>query len=219
MAAAVEKAYSTIRDGIISGVYGPGAHLTTEKLAAVSGLSRTPVREAMRRLHAEGLVRFIPNRGAFVTNLEERDINKIYGLRVVLEGYAAESAAQEASEDQIAELADLADEMARLVKTPSPAVIEEIARNNSEFHRLIVRAAANPRLETALAAIVETPLVMRTFRRYSPRETRRSATHHALLVEAIRARDGAWARNVMTSHILAGKNALLRSVSERGEPL
>ena len=212
MAAAVERAYLTIRAGIVSGVYAPGAHLTAQGLAAASGLSRTPVREAMRRLHSEGLISFIPNRGAFVARLDERDVIKIYDLRVALEGYAAETAAREATAAQIADLEALARTMTAAGDPASPFDIDEIARLNNAFHKLIVLAAANSRLEAALASIVEVPLVLRTFRRYSPAELRRSVSQHVELVEAIRARDGLWARSVMTSHILAGRNALLRSL-------
>ena len=217
MAAAVEMAYRTIRDGIVSGVYRPGDHLTAQGLAAASGISRTPVREAMRRLHAEGLIRFIANRGAFVTNLDERDISKIYDLRVVLESYAAETAAQEATAAQIDGLEQLAREMAAAVELSPAPDIDRVTQLNSEFHKLIVTAAANPRLETALASIVEMPLVLRTFLRYRQDELRRSMSQHLELVEALRARDGTWARSVMSSHILAGRNTLLRSLSPSGE--
>src|SRR5476651_469341 len=132
MAAAVERAYRTIRDGIVSGAYGPGDHLTAQGLAATSGISRTPVREAMRRLHAEGLIRFIPNRGAFVTHLDERDVSKIYSLRVVLEGYAAEAAAKEASPEQIAEMEALARRMVVAADDrSSPADIDHVAQMNN----------------------------------------------------------------------------------------
>ena len=217
MAAAVERAYLRIREGIISGVYAPGAHLTAQGLAAASGISRTPVREAMRRLHAEGLIRFIPNRGAFVTHFDESDVVKIYDLRVALEGYAAETAAKEASPAQIEALETLARNMAAAGDPSSPAVIDHVAKLNSAFHKLIVTAAASPRLEAALAAIVEVPLVLRTFRRYSPEEFRRSLGQHLELVEAVRAREGFWARSVMASHILAGRNALLRSFTTPGD--
>jgi DNA-binding GntR family transcriptional regulator len=213
MAAAVERAYRTIRDGIVSGAYRPGAHLTAQGLAAASGISRTPVREAMRRLHSEGLIRFIPNRGAFVTHLDERDIFKIYDLRVVLEGYAAEAAAKEGADAQIEDLEALAHEMAGAIELPAALAIDRVAQLNNQFHKLIVTAAANPRLETALASIVEMPLVLRTFRRYSQEELRRSMNQHLELVEALRARDGLWARSVMSSHILAGRNTLLRSLA------
>src|SRR5688572_27760278 len=190
MAAAVDKAYQTIRDGIVSGAYPPGSHLTAQALAGASGLSRTPVREAMRRLHAEGLISFIPHRGAFVAHLDERDIHKIYDLRVVLEGYAAETAATEAEDAQVAELDRLAVQMSEAIEQQSPSMIEEVTRLNNGFHKLIVTAAANPRLEVALTSIVEVPLVLRTFRRYSVDEMRRSTTQHLELVSALRARDG-----------------------------
>jgi DNA-binding GntR family transcriptional regulator len=211
MAAAVEQAYRTIRDGIVSGAYLPGEHLTAQGLAAASGISRTPVREAMRRLHAEGLIRFIPNRGAFVTRVDERDVFKIYDLRVVLEGYAAETAAKEASDDQIEALEALTRQMAETIGAPS-VDIDRVAQINNAFHKLVVVAADNARLEAALASIVEVPLVLRTFRKYGPDELRRSLNQHIELVEAIKARDGLWARSVMSSHILSGRNTLLRSL-------
>jgi len=216
MAAAVEKAYQAIREGIVSGAYPPGSHLTAQDLAAASGLSRTPVREAMRRLHTEGLISFIPHRGAFVAQMEPRDIQKIYDLRLVLEGFAAEAAATEATDAQISELERLATEMADAVEQGGDKWVEQITRINNSFHKLIVTAAANPRLEVALASIVEVPLVLRTFRRYSLDDMRRSTAQHKELVQAIRARDGAWARSVMTSHIHAARTALLRSIAEMG---
>lgn len=212
MAAAVEKAYQTIRDGIIGGTYGPGTHMTAQDLAAACGLSRTPVREAMRRLQSEGLIALIPHRGAFVAQMDERDVQKIYDLRVVLESYAAETAALEAEPAAIDELDRLAHQMLAILDKGGPDVINEVARLNNDFHKLIVAAAANPRLDVALASIVEVPLVLRTFRRYSMEELRRSATQHLELVSAIRARDGAWAASVMTSHILSGRNTLLRTL-------
>jgi len=213
VATAVDRAYRAIRGGIVSGVYPPGAHLTAQELASTVGLSRTPVREAMRRLHAEGLISFIAHRGAFVAQLDERDIFKIYDLRVVLEAYAAETAAHEASDAQIAELDAMASEMSEVVDRRAGQFAERVAQLNNTFHKLIVSAADNPRLESALASIVEAPLVLRTFRRYGMEELRRSMHQHMELVLALRARDGAWARSVMSSHILAGRNALLRSLS------
>ena len=73
MAAAVDKAYLAIRDGIVNGAFPPGSHLTAQSLASATAMSRTPVREAMRRLHAEGLIQFIPHRGAFVRQLDRKD--------------------------------------------------------------------------------------------------------------------------------------------------
>jgi DNA-binding GntR family transcriptional regulator len=212
MAAAVERAYFAIREGIVSGVYRPGAHLTAQGLAATSGISRTPVREAMRRLHSEGLIQLIPRRGAFVTHLDERDVFRIYDLRVVLEGFAAETAASEATVSQIEGLEALTVEMTQAIEeAPSPDV-DRVTQINTAFHKLVFAAADNARLEAALASIVEVPLQLRTFRRYGPAEFRRSVNQHIELIEALKARDGIWARSVMVGHILAGRNALLRGL-------
>lgn len=213
MAAAVEKAYLAIREGIIRGRFPPGSHLTAQDLAAGSGLSRTPIREAMRRLHAEGLVEFIPNRGAFVRRMGENEINDIYALRVNLEGYAAEAAARKRTRAQFERLRDLSHEMRDLIERNRPTVREKIADLNNEFHRLIVTASHNSRLSSALSAVIEMPLVLRTFRRYDDNELRRSNNQHEELVSALEAGDGVWARSVMTGHILSGQHTLLNSLS------
>ena len=213
MAAAVEKAYIAIREGIIRGRFPPGSHLTAQNLAAGSGLSRTPIREAMRRLHAEGLVEFIPHRGAFVKRLDESEINDIYALRVTLEAYAAEAAARKRTRIQLERLRDLAHEMRDLVERDRQAMLEKVADLNNEFHRLIVTASHNSRLSSALSAVIEMPLVLRTFRRYNHSELRRSSSQHEELVSALEAGDGVWARSVMTGHILSAQYTLLRTLS------
>jgi DNA-binding GntR family transcriptional regulator len=79
---------------------------------------------------------------------------------------------------------------------------------NSQFHRLLLSAANSPRLEQALMALLEAPLIMKTFRRYSVDSLERSALHHLELVQAFEARDPDWAASVMRSHILAAKVAI-----------
>jgi DNA-binding GntR family transcriptional regulator len=216
MAQAVDKAYEAIREGIVRGVYPQGAHLTAQALAAASGLSRTPVREAMRRLHAEGLIKFIAHRGAFVSSWSEDEILEIYQLRLLLEGFAAETAARHATAAQLAELRGLAEEMAALVETGGPELVDAIAARNNRFHKLIVQASGNARLQDLLGSIVEVPLVLSTFRRYSQNEMRRSMGQHLELVAALEARDGAWARSVMASHILSAQHTLLASIAGGG---
>jgi DNA-binding GntR family transcriptional regulator len=214
MAAAVDKAYLAIREGIIQGRFAPGAHLTAQDLGVAAGLSRTPVREAMRRLHAEGLVEFIPHRGAFVTRIDEREINNIYDLRVALEGYAAAAAARNVTAEQLAELQALAREMRMLVKSNPETRAESLSELNNRFHKLIVVASHNQRLQSTLASIVDMPLVLRTFRRYDQSELERSTNQHVELVSALTSHDSDWARSVMTSHILSAQHTLLRNLSD-----
>lgn len=213
MAAAVDKAYLAIREGIIRGRFAPGSHLTAQELGVAAGLSRTPVREAMRRLHAEGLVEFIPHRGAFVTRIDEREINNIYDLRVVLEGYAAAAAARNVTPEQLAELEALAREMRALVKSDPATRAESLSELNNRFHKLIVAASHNQRLQSTLASIVDMPLVLRTFRHYDLSELERSTNQHVELVSALASHDSEWARSVMTSHILSAQHTLLRNLN------
>jgi DNA-binding GntR family transcriptional regulator len=219
MAAAVDKAYLEIRDGIVRGRYLPGTHLTAEDLAKNSGLSRTPVREAMRRLHAEGLIVFIPYRGAFVARIEENEIRNIYDLRVVLESYAAEAAAKRRTPEQLDKLRALAERMHSLVAHDASAHLEEIAEINNDFHKLVVAASHNSRLATALSAVMEVPLALRTFQRYDRSELQRSANQHLEIISALDAGDAAWARSIMTSHILSAANTLLKAMQGAAEEI
>jgi DNA-binding GntR family transcriptional regulator len=210
MAKAVDAAYQAIRVGILSGEFPQGSHLTAQQLAAATGLSRTPVREAMRRLHAEGMIRFIANRGAFVSSWTQEEIDQIYELRVILESFAAQEAAHRISPAQLNELRDIAVEMKRLVAFDKPD-LTAIAVSNDRFHKAVLAAAGNARLSDLLAAIVEAPLVFNTFRRYKLHELQRSAAQHLELVRSFEARDPDWARSVMTSHIRSARHTLART--------
>ena len=203
MGAAVEKAYHAIRTGIADGTYPSNAHITAGELALKLGVSRTPVREALRRLHAEGLINFVANHGAYVTSWSRSDIDEVFGLRSVLESYAAERAARRLSPEQLAELRQLARRMEQLSARKPGGYLDRIAEANSRFHRLIVEAAANQRLAAMVAGVVEMPLVVRTFSAYSEEDLRRSMAHHRELLDAFAARDGKWAASVMCSHIQA----------------
>lgn len=210
MAKAVDSAYRAIREGILAGTFAQGSHITARQLAEATGLSRTPVREAMRGLEAEGLITLIPNRGAFVARWTENEIKQIYELRVLLESFAAQVAAERINDEQRAELQALAEKMARLVEQ-RPVDVEAIAEVNDKFHKGVLEACGNPRLRDLLGTITEVPLQLSTFRRYSVDELRRSASQHAELVSALAVRDGDWARSVMTAHIRSARHALLQS--------
>ena len=104
MSKASQSAYEAIRGRILSGEFPAGTHLKEERLAEVCGVSRTPIRDALRTLAAEDYVRVVPNRGTFVSEFSDSDIEDIFVLRSMLEGYAARMAAQRATPEQIFEL-------------------------------------------------------------------------------------------------------------------
>src|ERR1044071_9687316 len=136
--AAADRAYGALRDGILDGRYGFGDKLGEIEVAEELGLSRTPVREALRRLGSEGLIEVLPNRGARVRTWTAQDLEETYELRAVLEGLAARRAGE----------------------------FGELAALNARFHELIVTAAGSAQLASTLQGLVQLPLVMRTYRRY-----------------------------------------------------
>lgn len=220
MSHAAARAYEGLRKEILIGVHPAGARLREEQLAVTLGLSRTPVREALRRLEADGLVQVTPHRGAQVTSWSDEDFDEIFDLRVLLEGHAARHAAERGTADP-ENLRALCEAMERRFDALDEDAYREITRLNMEFHRAVHRAAGDRLLPDLLSRVIEVPLVRRTFSQYSAAELHRSFTQHRELVEALDMGDGEWAQAVMHSHIRAGRAALLRSTNEsetEGEP-
>lgn len=211
MAKAAEKAYSEIRQRILAGGYFVGSPLREEQLAEEIGVSRTPVREALRRLGSEGLVEFEPNRGAKVSSWSEQDLREIFGLRSLLEGYAARLAAERHEDAGYQKMCELVEKMESVRAARKRGFLHRVSELNNEFHRTILVESKNKRLGVALSAVVEIPLVHQTFRRYSEVELDRSFRHHRELLDAFRNRDGAWAESLMRAHILAAKNAIFEN--------
>ncbi|MEV0729323.1 GntR family transcriptional regulator [Polymorphospora sp. NPDC050346] len=205
MARASQKTYESIKNLILDNTYGPGAKLSEEDLATAVGVSRTPVREALRRLHAEGLIDWEANRGATVAAWSDQDLEEIFELRALLEGYGAELAASRITPEETAQLRELSAQMERHAANRDA---DRIAVCNAEFHAIILRAGRNRRLSALLGAVVQTPLVNRTFRRYDEAAMARSMAHHRELIDAFEAGDRAWAGSVMRAHILAARATL-----------
>lgn len=209
MAEAVERAYFAIRTDIAAGVLSAGAHLRAEPLAERLGLSRTPVREALRRLHAEGLVDFVPNHGAYVRGWTRRDVEEVFELRIRLESYAAEIGALALTEADVATLANLDEQMHDAARSDGLHRLDQIKELNTRFHRIIIEGSMNRRLAAIMSSIVETHLIARTFRSYGPADLARSMQHHSELIAAFQARDPMWASSVMQSHLRAARQVML----------
>jgi DNA-binding GntR family transcriptional regulator len=216
MVQAVDKAYQAIHELIVQGQYPFGARLTEEELARRSGVSRTPVREALRLLAIEGLVELTPNKGAFVANWTARDLEEIFGLRALLESYGAGLAAKQATPEDLERLTDLADQMDALVDGGGPPSgwVDSLTKLNTEFHLGVLIATGNSRLVGLLSSLVKLPLVHRTFERYSRRALQRSMAQHRELLDALVQHDADWASSVMRSHILAARHVF----PENGKP-
>lgn len=213
MGLASDLAYEALVSDILSGAYPIGHRIREEEVAARVGTSRTPVREALRRLNAEGLVDLPPHRGA-VVQASMYQIEELYDLRALLEGYGAERAAARRGDEDLETLLRLCDEMDAVVA--GGTAYAELTSLNLAFHRQVQVAAGVERLLGALPGLTVGPLVRETFRHYSEVELSRSMRQHRELVEALTTRDGAWARSVMSAHIHAGRAVLLRLQKESG---
>lgn len=211
MSRASEQAYATIRAHLLSGAVKAGEQLTEDQLSQITGVSRTPVREAVRRLESELLLVRSDTKRLFVADWSRDDIEEMFTLRQMLECHAAERAAKRLSREQIAELEALNRELKAAVEETPPDVTRFLDANRA-FHEVIVEAADSPRLGQLLAKLIEAPVVLRTARTYSQGDLRQSARDHDELVSAFAARDSDWARAVMGSHLRRAFHTFARAV-------
>ena len=209
---AADRAYRMVRADILAGGLAGGSRLGEKNLADRYGFSRTPVREALRRLQSEGLVEVLPHRGARVVDWRELDIAAMYDLRAVVEGFLVRRAAVMISEDEIDRLAGLCDEiedLAATVELGEPELVDRIAAFNQEFHGAIARAAGGEMFAAVRSSVVIGPLVLRTVYDYTAEDQARSNRHHREMLAAFRARSSDWAESVMLAHVYSAKSRLL----------
>jgi DNA-binding GntR family transcriptional regulator len=199
-------ATEVIREAIIDGRLEPGRRLKEEELARELGISRTPIREALLMLQAEGLVDAIPNRGAMVRVHNADDLEDLYQLRALLEGYAARRAGTRITDDQVAELSASCD---RFDALDSETELRELVRENMVFHSTILEIAGSSRLAAMVRRVIELPLVYRSYIWYSPDQKRISGHYHRQIVTALTSRDAERAELIMKEHVFEARDLLV----------
>ena len=200
MVRAADTAYAIMRELILSGQLKPGDQLKEEEMAERTGLSRTPVRDAMQRLQAELFIHRTESQRSFVNGWSPDDIEEVFTLRTILEGYAARCAAMRATPALVAELQHSNGIIADAIRGDRPDV-QAFIEENARYHRLIVQAAASERLAQMLNRVLLQPIVQRTALEYDSGNLARSLAEHVEVVAAIERRDPQWAEAVMTGHI------------------
>lgn len=206
MTAASDRAIDALREGILRGEYAPGDRLGEMDLAEKLGLSRTPVREALRRLSAEGLVDITTNKGARVVEYPRQDLDHIFQIRAHVEGLAARAAAQSASAADI----DRLDEIATTLRDHAEAGrIDEVYRLNSAFHSTLNGLAGSAVVTGTVGSLIHASVLFRTYHAFDEAAMRRSVNHHLEIVAALRARDPDWAEAVLHAHLLSARASLL----------
>lgn len=197
-------AYSRLVAEIGSGWLRPGERLVEVEIAERLGISRTPVREAIRQLESDGLVSHLPRVGIVVRTLEYAEIAELYEMRAVLEGTAARFAARAASDIEIAELEAIDREMRSASDT------RKLYEANRQFHSVLLNAARNRFLVRAVEAVQKTLLILGPSTLEETERAEEATREHERVVEALRARDGAAAEAAMRSHIEGAHRARLR---------
>ncbi len=206
-----EEAYLRIRERIVSLDMPPGSVVNESRLREELKIGRTPIREALQRLARENLVRSVPHRGTFVTDVNITDLARITEVRVVLEGHAARLAAgrlSTADRDAFARLLELLEEGPGLDQ-------RQLMRLDQQIHREIYRAARNPFLESTLERYFN--LSLRLWYLVLDRQVRlrEAVEEHAELLRAILAGDGPGAEDSMRRHVTGFERDIRKVLVER----
>lgn len=207
---AADHAYLVLRGEVLAGDIGAEERLTEVTLAEKLGISRTPVREAVKRLIIEGFLTREPGQGLRVTTLSPEEVQQIFTIRLMLESYAARRAASLASDVDAAELKRLAELISAHTPPACDADYATISEANAAFHGLVMLAARSPRLGAMLSLATNLGLILRTYRMYSERDMIRQSRHHHDIAEAIAMREPDWAEAAMSAHVLAAAAAARR---------
>lgn len=213
-----EKAYQFIQRKILSQEYAPGQKLSELSVAEEMGISRTPVRSAIRELEHEGFVEQVPRYGTIVRKTDRRDISELYDMRQALEGFAAQQAAERMGDDEVAELTALCNQMDALIQelhaSPDGLNEESLGRfvdADMQFHVAILRSTANRRLMKS----VSDSRLLSEWGRYARRPhsaemMSNTWNQHRKIVDAIQSRNGLEAYKAMSEHMEFSKNLALQ---------
>lgn len=193
------KVFKSIRQDILVGKYQRGEELTESGLAESLGVSRTPVREALRQLELEGLVELVPNKGAFVTGISDKDIQDIYEIRSRLEGLCARWAAKNITQEQL-------DEMEEILYLTEYHVrkehYEQLSELDGRFHELLYEASHSRIMAHELSGFHQYVQLARKQSLKNSKRSLRSNEEHQRILEALKAHDEDLAEKLATEHIL-----------------
>ena len=195
--------YKSILDLIADGHVKPGDWLREADIAKSFESSRTPVRVALRQLSAEGIVEFIPNRGARVRSWTSEELEKTYKLRAILEGLAAQEVALLRTEENVLTLRYLANEFDFLVKNKPANWIADASIANDNFHKYIISCSRLPLIDSFVRSLHSVAFVRRSFHGYTNEDVLRSSQYHKEIVDAIERANAPLVESLMKAHILS----------------
>lgn len=205
--------FNTLRQAIITGEFAPGERLMEISLANRLGVSRTPVREAIRKLELEGLVIMIPRKGAQVARITEKNLRDVLEVRTVLEEFATVLACERIDEAGIRDLRQALDEFITAVESGD---ILAIANKDEHFHDIIFHATNNDRLIYIINNLREQFYRYRMEYVKDIRQRSLLVEEHRELLNAITNRDSARAKELMRTHLLNQQQEVIQNIQKRG---
>ncbi len=201
-----EKILENIRDAIISGSLKAGSRVSEPELAERYGISRTPIREALRQLESEGYLTVIPRRGAVVSEFSQKDVEDFYAIKSILEGYAARQACSRLTDR---ELDKLQTNNKRLHDLAEQNDIKTFFKVHNDFHEMFIKAADNERLRELITSVVTRFQRLRFMSLSLPGRMKISAQEHEKIIEAFRRRDAETAETLVRKNAEYGGRVLL----------
>ena len=215
-----EQTYEVLKKRIVAGHYTAGTQLKEEHIAEDMGVSRTPVRSALKRLIEDGLAVQEAGRGVFVAGWTRWDIEDMFRLRIRLEPFAARLAAERADPATVERLKKCNDDMALAIRNAGKTEdgIAEVQAANSRFHRLLLEAAGSHRLQVMLETMIDMPIITRSFFLYEPDDLLRSLQHHKDIAMAVELHDGDLAERLMSVHLLISNQRFMSQRLDAFQP-
>ncbi|MDT3698752.1 MAG: GntR family transcriptional regulator [Thermincola sp.] len=201
-----EIVFETLREAIINAVLKPGERLMEIQLAEEMGVSRTPVREAIRKLELEGFVVMVPRKGAYVAGISMKDIADVFEIRAAMEGLAAGLAAERITEEELEQLERILVKIGECVQNKD---LEKLIEVDTEFHDTLYKACRNERLVQIVSNLREQIQRARTASLSTPGRSKYALEEHKKIVEAVSERNVELAQMLARDHIENAENAML----------
>ncbi len=211
-----EIVFETIRQAIIQGDLKPGQRLMEIQMAEELGVSRTPVREAIRKLELEGFVSMVPRKGAYVTPLSIEDLEDMMQIRAALEALAAQLAAVKASDEEVEELCRTNDLFEQAVMDNDE---REIMKSDIRFHDALYSASGNAKLKMLTNSLREQMQRIRVLYIKNIPDKKELIGQHARVIQAIKEHDGEIARDVSRDHISTTESDMVKVLSALNSPV
>lgn len=204
-----ENAYELIKRMILKGYFKPGERLIENQLSKKFGVSRTPIRESIRKLAAEGLVEITPKGGTKISKLTKNDIDEIYEIRDVLESLAAEKAASTITDKEI-------ESLERLLKDSEKALlnkdIKRMAQIDTKIHNLICKSSKNNRLFQLIDVLCTNITIQRELILETTGAGKEAIIGHRKIINALKKRDKQAIKKSIHEHIMRGREILLEKI-------